>query len=256
MLPVKQMLATRSTDPHAGEVRLAIMQPYFLPYIGYFQLMAGTDKFVVLDDVHFINRGWINRNRIAVGGKPHWWTIPLVNATQNRLINEIEIAEDTGWKRKMLRMLELSYGRSEFAADTLALAREIVEAAHGRLSSFLFGQLHSVAAHLALTPTFVLSSEAHPKRDLTGQDRIIDICQREGAATYVNLPGGRDLYRRSVFVDAGIELLFLEPNLRRLDLRHNGGAEGPTLSIVDLLMLNPVTAIHRAAASMFQLSET
>ncbi len=80
---------------------LAIMQPYFLPYIGYFQLLNAVDTFVLYDDVNFINRGWVNRNTLLLGGKPHLFTLPLVNASQNRLIYEVEVSEDIAWRKKI-----------------------------------------------------------------------------------------------------------------------------------------------------------
>jgi hypothetical protein len=230
------------------------MQPYFLPYLGYFQMMSAVDKFVLLDDVNFINRGWINRNRIAVGGKPHWFTIPLLNASQNRLINDIMMVDDGGtWKRKMLRMFELSYSRSAFAVETLGFARQILDTTEARLSVFLAGHLRRMADHLGLRPNITVASEAHPRQGLVGSERILDICRRERATTYVNLPGGRNLYHSADFAAAGIGLRFLEPSWGELDLQH--GAAEPDLSIVDLLMLNPREAVGQAI-TMFSLTET
>lgn len=81
------------------------MQPYLLPYLGYYQLMASTDQFVILDDVGFINRGWINRNRIPIAGVSQYITLPLLKASQNREIREIDIAPDDGWKPWLARTL-------------------------------------------------------------------------------------------------------------------------------------------------------
>jgi hypothetical protein len=226
-------------------MRLAIMQPYFLPYIGYFQLMAAVDKFVLLDDVNFINGGWINRNRIAVKGEPHWLTLPLAKASQNRLINEIEIVDDPLWKRKTMRTVELSYQSAPFAGQILPLFSEVLQEAQGSLSTFLFYQLRRLADSIGIPIQIEQTSAIHPKEALTGQHRILEICAREGASTYVNLPGGRNLYDAELFAASGIELLFLDPNMSELNLRH-GGQEGPCLSILDLLMLNPVAAIREA----------
>jgi hypothetical protein len=234
-------------------MRLAIMQPYFLPYVGYFQLMAAVDKFVLLDDVNFINRGWINRNRIIVNGEPYWLTLPLAKASQNRLINEIEIVDDPVWPKKMMRSVELSYRSAPFADEILPLFSEILQEAHGSLSTFLFHQLRRVADYIGIPTRIEQASAIHPKGALTGQRRIVEICAREGASTYINPPGGRDFYDAALFTSTGIELLFLDPNLPALILRHSGGQEGPCLSILDLLMLNPRAAVHRAAG-MFRLS--
>jgi hypothetical protein len=232
-------------------MRLAIMQPYFLPYIGYFQLMAAADKIILLDDVNFIKRGWINRNRIVVHGQPRWLTLPLAKASQNRLISEIEIVDDPVWRRKALRQVELGYGLAPFASRILPLFHGMLSEARGPLSGFLFRLLRQVAGYIGIRTIIEPTSAIYPKQRRTGQDRILDICAQEGATSYLNLPGGRSLYDAELFAAAGIELRFLDPNLEKLALRYSG-TQGPIFSILDLLMLNPVTAIHEAtrAASL------
>ena len=214
-------------------MRLAIMQPYFLPYLGYFQLMSAVDKIVLLDDVNFINGGWINRNRIAVQGEPHWLTLPLAKASQNRLINEIEIVDDPLWKRKIIRTVELSYQSAPFAGQVLPLLSEMLQEARGSLSTFLFYQLRRLADYIGIPTQIEQTSVRYPKDALTGQRRILDICVREGAST-------RE--------DGVRELRFVNPNLETLALRYTG-TQGPILSILDLLMLNPVTAILATRAA-------
>lgn len=221
------------------------MQPYFLPYLGYFQLMAAVDKFVLLDDVNFITRGWINRNRIWVNNEPHWLTLPLAKASQNRLINEIEIIDEPSWKRKMLRTVEMSYRNAPFAQQSIRLFSGILQDARGLLSTFLFRQLRAVADYVGIEVRIEPTSAVFPKNGRAGQDRILDICIREGATSYLNLPGGRELYDRASFAAAGIELLFLDPSFASLALRHSG-PEGPFLSILDLVMLNSAVTVRDA----------
>ena len=232
-------------------MRLAIMQPYFLPYLGYFQLMSAVDKLVLLDDVTFIKGGWINRNRIVLNGQVRWLTLPLAKASQNRLINEIEIVDDPLWRRKTLRAVELGYRRAPFAAQVLPLFAEMVNEARGPLSTYLFRQLRRVADYIGLKAKIEASSTIYPKEGRSGQERILHICARENATHYVNLPGGQNLYDSDLFASAGVELLFLEPNSAEFSLRHSG-QEGPFLSILDLLMLNSAKAILRATG-MFRL---
>lgn len=232
-------------------MRLAIMQPYFMPYIGYFQLMSAVDKIVLLDDVNFINGGWINRNRIAVKGQPHWLTLPLARASQNRLINEIEIVDDPLWKRKAMRTIELSYRSAPFVEEVLPFLSNLLNKARGSLSAFLCWHLGQVAEFIGIEAKIEPTSAIYPKERRSGQHRIIDICTREGAASYVNLSGGKDLYEARLFASAGIDLLFLQPNLGVLPLRHSGD-QGPSLSIIDLLMFNSPAAI-RAATEMCSL---
>jgi hypothetical protein len=228
-------------------MRLAIMQPYFLPYIGYFQLMSAVDKFILLDDVNFINRGWINRNRIAVNGEPYWMTLPLIKASQNRLINEIEIFDDLSWKRKILRTVELSYRQAPHFAQVFPLFSEMVETARGPLDAFLADHLAHMTAYVGLDVRIEKTSGVYPKEGLTGQDRILDICRREQADSYFNLPGGRDLYDPATFSAVGVELLFIDPNFEAMRL-HHGGKEGPYLSILDLVMFNSAATVRDAIA--------
>ncbi|KXK47281.1 MAG: WbqC-like family protein [Bacteroidetes bacterium OLB10] len=92
---------------------VAIMQPYYMPYIGYFQMINAVDSFVFYDDVNFINRGWVNRNRILVNNEPSYITIPLLKASQNKLINEIEINYDKNFD-KITKTIQLNYKKSPF----------------------------------------------------------------------------------------------------------------------------------------------
>ena len=229
-------------------MKLAVMQPYLFPYLGYWQLLAAVDKFVILDDVNYINRGWINRNRVAVNGKPAWFTVPLVGASQNRLINEMEIVPDNGWKRKMERMMSEAYAQAPEAQDVLPLLHRWLAGASGSLSRFLYETIKEVATFLGIATTIVPSSSIYPKNDLKGQSRILDICRREGATTYVNPPGGSEIYDAELFRRAGIELIFLQPDLHTGQLQ-SGADEGVVLSIIDHMLCNPREMLVDAVAS-------
>lgn len=218
-------------------MRLAIMQPYFLPYIGYFQLMAAVEKFILLDDVNYINRGWINRNRIAIRDQPHWLTVPLVKASQNRLIAEIELHSDAVWRCKLGQTITTNYAKAPFFAQVYPMVEKILNCPTLSLSAFLCHSLRLVATYLGVTTSIMPTSSVYPKGDLKGQYRIVDICQRVGATSYLNPPGGKELYDRELFNAAGIELYFLQPNFDAIKLVY-GGNEGPVLSILDLMMWN------------------
>lgn len=224
------------------------MQPYLFPYLGYWQLLAAVDKFVILDDVNYINRGWINRNRLAVNGKPTWLTLPLAGASQNRLICEIDIATDDGWKRTMERMVSMAYAKAPESDTVLPLLYHWLEGASGNLSRSLHESIKEVAMYLDIKTTIVPSSRAYPKNGLKGQQRILDICRREGTTVYVNPPGGRDIYDAELFHQAGIELLFLQPNLHS-DQLQSGASDGAALSMLDHMMHNPRGVLVSAAAA-------
>lgn len=221
------------------------MQPYFFPYLGYWQLLAAVDTFVLLDDVNFINRGWINRNRIAVNGLPSWLTVPLQGASQNRLIRDIDIVADDEWKKKMQRTLSASYTQAPESRRVLSLFEQWLNRADGNLSAALHSSITQISAALGIATSVVPSSSIYPKNDLKGQDRILDICQREGASVYVNPPGGRELYDAEAFRQAGIELMFLQPDLHQNKLR-TGATDGSVLSILDSMMHNPAEELADA----------
>jgi hypothetical protein len=226
-------------------MKLAIMQPYLFPYLGYWQLLASVDMFVVLDDVHYINRGWINRNRVAVDSKPIWMTVPLSKASQNRLIREIDILPDNGWKSRMKQMLSRAYAQAPEVNAVLPLFYSWLENACGGLSRSLYDSIGKIAEYLDIATKVVPTSSVYPKNGLKGQRRILDICRRENATIYVNLPGGRDIYDVDLFRRAGIELLFLQPDLHTGQLRSSIN-DGTVLSIIDHMMHNPREALISA----------
>ncbi|MEO7167155.1 MAG: WbqC family protein [Chthoniobacterales bacterium] len=217
-------------------MKLAIMQPYLLPYIGYFQLMAAVDKFVIYDDVQFIKGGWINRNRILLGGREHAFTAPLLGASPNRLINEIELVQNTGWRRKVLRTIEQAYTGAAHYAEVLPLLSRIVSYPERQLTAYLLHSLEVLKTYLEIPASLINTSATYQNQDLKGQERILDICRREGASVYVNASGGRDLYRSEAFRAQGIALRFLDPEPFTYD---QGTIHfSPSLSIVDVLMFN------------------
>jgi hypothetical protein len=223
-------------------MKLAIMQPYFFPYLGYFQLMAAVDRFVLLDDVAFINRGWINRNRILVSGKEQLVTVPLRQASQNRLIRDIEVCEEPPWREKFLKTLQQAYRRAPFFASAYACVEETLRTPSRDIGSLASASLQAVATHLGIQTFVVRSSSVYENAALKGSERILDICRREGADEYFNAPGGRALYRAEDFRDRGMELHFVQPAPFRYS-QLGGGDFVPWLSIIDVLMFNSPEAV-------------
>lgn len=211
------------------------MQPYFMPYIGYWQLLSSADRFIVLDDVAYIRRGWINRNRILVNGKVHFFTLPVRAASQNRAINELELATDAKWLKCFALTLEQNYRKAPCFEETLGFLKPVLVNCHGRLLPFLLSSIDSVARHLDIRTPRVLASSVATSRRSCGQERIIDLCRVEGATDYINLPGGRDLYRQDAFQRCGVRLGFLAPQVRQYP-QYPPGLWWPGLSIIDMLM--------------------
>ncbi|MBS4096582.1 MAG: WbqC family protein [Sulfuricella sp.] len=225
---------------------IAVMQPYFLPYIGYFQLIAAVDKFVVFDDVNFINRGWINRNRLLLNGAAHTFTVPLRGASQNKLICEIELLDQPDWRNKLLRTIHHAYGKAPCYAHVSGLLESVVNYSSTRLDEFLLYSIREVVAYLAMEVEIADTSRIYQNAHLKGQERILDICRQERADIYVNSIGGVDLYDRAAFSQHGLTLHFL----RSRSIGYSQGKAGQVagLSMLDVLMFNEPEAVRRLLA--------
>lgn len=227
---------------------IAIMQPYFLPYIGYFQLLAAVDKFVVLDDVNYINRGWVNRNRLLQKGIPHTFTMPLRGASQNRLICDIELVSEQNWRDKLMRTIRQAYGKAPCYAQVSALLECLVNYPSVRIDEFLLNSLREIVRYLSLEVEIVSTSRVYKNAHLKGQERILDICRQEQADVYINPIGGVDLYDRTSFLEQGIRLYFLRS--RPVSYPQGTGEYVPWLSILDVLMFNEPPAVRQLLAEM------
>jgi len=231
-------------------MKIAVMQPYLFPYIGYWQLLANVDRFVVFDDAAFIPRGWIHRNRIVVNGAPYRFTLPVANGSQNRLICDIVRADNASWRDGFTKTLRQSYAGAENFNEAFLLVTKALENPERNLAKLLVFSLASVCEYLGIHTEIIVASGRYGNRELRGQTRILDICEREGARSYLNLPGGEALYERASFEKKGIELKFLRPSSPTYSQR---AAEFfPWLSIIDVMMHCGAEKI-RAALGDFSL---
>jgi hypothetical protein len=210
------------------------MQPYLFPYVGYFQLMAAVDTFVLLDDVSFINRGWINRNRIAVNGQPLTFTVPLEAVSQNKRINEISLVKGQAWRQKLLKTVEQTYRKSTGFEQCFPVIKGIVEDEEENLSAYVRNSLTALKDWFGLKAHIEASSASYGNRHLSGEARIIDICKQEGAKVYINLAGGVDLYDKAHFATEGMELKFLKA--AQVEYKQGRHDFISSLSIIDLMM--------------------
>jgi hypothetical protein len=216
---------------------LALNQPYWFPYLGYFQLIHAADRFVVYDDVTYIKGGWINRNRILVGGEPHYFTVPTQDASSFKPIRDVAVGEQREWRKKMLRTIEQAYSKAPEFAAVFPLVEAVVRSPEPHVAGLAVASLRAVMGYLGITTELVASSSGYGNADLHGEARVLDICHREGAHVYVNASGGMALYDKAHFAARGVELRFLKPLLT--PYRQFGAAFVPGLSIVDVLMFNP-----------------
>lgn len=224
-------------------MKLAIMQPYFLPYTGYFQLMAAVDKFVVFDDVNYINRGWINRNHLLLNGKAYTFTLPLCHASQNRLICDHELIEDDRWREKLLRTIEQAYLKAPCYASVAPLVERVINYPSRKLEIFLLNSIYEIANYLDLSTNIVKSSRCYSNAEMKGEERILDICKKEGATQYFNAIGGESLYKRANFLANGVGLEFIRS--KPFSYSQGNNQFVPCLSILDVLMFNKKNEVRK-----------
>lgn len=224
-------------------MKLAIMQPYLFPYLGYFQLLHAVDQFVVYDDVNYITRGWINRNRVLENGAAKLITLNTRGASQNVHINQVGVG-DNG--EKLLKTILHCYRKAPHFATTFPVVEQAMTSGDGNLAAFLASSLQVLASYLGLAPRWLVSSEISQDRTLRGEDRIIHLCQVLAATEYINLPGGRALYEQDRFARHDIKLSFIATKTG--EYAQFDAAFVPNLSIIDVLMFNSVERCREMVA--------
>ena len=229
-------------------MKLAIMQPYFMPYIGYFQAMAAVDKYLLYDKVAFIKKGWINRNRIYIQNVgTQFITIPLKNKSSFTNISDVQIDNTTDWRSKMLNLIYYNYKRSLFFDVVYPLMENSIKQSSELISEYNFVVLNQIATFLDINTPIELSTdpmyegieEQLAKYDdslLRKYDRIKFICQANNADNYINPIGGQDLYDKKVFAEHGIKLSFVQTE--QFAYPQFAPEFIPNLSIIDVLMHN------------------
>ena len=217
------------------------MQPYFLPYIGYFQLIAAVDLFVIYDHIKYTKKGWINRNRYLLNGSEAMFSLPLRKGSDALDIVERELAADFD-RGKLLGQFAGAYRRAPHFDQTFALMERIVRHPDDNLFGYIHHALTTVCAHLAVQTEIRVSSTLSFDNDLKGQDKVLAICEATGTRRYINSIGGTELYAKPDFAARGVELQFLKP--RSFEYPQFGQPFVPWLSMVDVLMFNPVGAVR------------
>ena len=215
--------------------KIAIMQPYIFPYIGYFHLIHAADKFVFLDDVNYINRGWINRNRIIAPDKKtdHLFTIPLEKTSQNKKINEIRLHENfVKWRDTFRKTFEAGYKSAPYYENARAIVFSLLDSTGpGKpIADLARKSVKSCSEYLGLKKEWVDSSSKYNNAELKKGARLIDICKQEDTNHYINAIGGQEIYTKEAFAADGIQLSFVKS-----DLKPYREPFLPGLSIIDLI---------------------
>jgi hypothetical protein len=225
------------------------MQPYFLPYIGYFQLIAAVDVFIVYDNIKYTKKGWINRNRMLQDGKDVMFSLPLKSDSDYLNVCERQLAAEFN-RDKLLNQFRGAYRRAPYFVQTISLIEQIVRHEDTNLFRFLHHSISRTCEHLSLGTEIRISSGIAIDHSLKNQDKVLAICEATGADTYVNAIGGIDLYSREEFRERGLDLKFIQS--RPYEYRQFGSEFVPWLSIIDVMMFNSIDAIKESLNTNFE----
>jgi hypothetical protein len=231
-------------------MRVAIMQPYILPYIGYFQLISAVDRFVIYDDIKYTKKGWINRNRMLLNGRGTLFSIPIKGASDRLHIRDRKLALDFD-RGKLLNAFREAYRSAPYFSVTFPLLETIVWHNEENLFGFLHYSIVRTCDHLGIATRIEVSSAFDIDHGLKGEAKVMALCAATGADIYINPIGGTELYSASSFADRGVDLSFLRSN--EISYDQLGGPFIPWLSIVDVMMFNSIDAIKEKFLSSYEL---
>lgn len=220
-------------------MKLGIMQPYFFPYIGYWQLLTAVDIFIIYDNLEYSKKGWINRNRMLLNGKDVLFTLPLKGDSDYLNIDQRKIAESFD-KDKMLNRFAAAYRKAPYFDQTFPLVERLVQWNKENLFWFLYHSVVSIVEHLAIQVEIRISSQVPIDHTLKSQDKVLAMCKATGADTYINAIGAlaMGLYSRKKFQEKEVELKFIKTN--PIEYKQFGNEFVPWLSIIDVMMFNPL----------------
>ena len=231
-------------------MRLAIMQPYFFPYIGYFQLIAAVDQFIVYDNIKYTKKGWINRNRMLKNGKDEMFSLPLKSDSDYLDVCKRELAADFN-RDKLLNQIKSAYRRAPYFAQTFPVVEQIVRYEDANLFRFLHHSIVKTCEHLEIKTEIKISSSLAIDHGLKNQDKVLSLCEAVGASTYVNAIGGKELYSKETFREKGLELKFIQS--KPFEYPQFDNEFVPWLSIIDVMMFNPLDAIQNCISTNYEL---
>jgi hypothetical protein len=214
-------------------MRVAIMQPYLFPYLGYYQLAFSVDSWVFYDDVMYIKQGYINRNYILVNAASHLYTVPIKDQSSFRAINKHHAIPPFD---KILRLIAQAYAKTTYVDRVFPLVASVLDGRETNIARIAGNSLHAVFDYLGISIRAFWSSEIRGHKDLKGQDRVLAICKTLGASEYVNPSGGVDLYDEALFSTHGVRLRF--HRMHPVSYHQGNSPFVPNLSMIDVLMRN------------------
>ena len=229
---------------------VAIMQPYFLPYIGYFQLISAADVFVVYDNIKYTKKGWINRNRMLLNGCDVTFTLPLRKDSDSLDVVLRELAADFE-RDKLLNRFREAYRHAPYFSQTFPLLERIMNFKERNLFDYILNSIIEMCAHLCIRCEIRASSAIAIDHQVKAQDKVLALCKALSADRYVNAIGGMEMYSKEEFSTVGIALNFIKSHA--CEYKQFGKEFVPGLSIVDVLMFNPPSRVREWVSTNYEL---
>lgn len=225
-------------------MKLAIMQPYFLPYIGYWQLLQAVDEFVIYDNIEFTKKGWFNRNRILDGDHDRLFTIPIKKDSDYLPVDQRFLSDDSAKEiERTLRIIEATYKKAPYFAMAFPVIEACFRFADKNLFAYTYNSIQLICNYLEIDTRIVVSSHVAIDHSLKAENKVLAICKAESATTYINAIGGIDLYDKERFAHEGVSLQFIKAD--DIVYQQFGDAFVPWLSIIDVMMFNDTDQIKR-----------
>lgn len=230
-------------------MRLAIMQPYFFPYIGYFQLIGAVDLFLLYDNIKYTKKGWINRNRILQDGKDVTFSLPLKNDSDALDIDQRELAVNFN-RDKLLNRICATYRRAPHFPATFALVEQVIRYENTNLFNFLHNSIVKICEYLNIATEIRISSSINIDHSLKHEKKVLALCTAVGTSTYINSIGGLKIYSVENFLCQGFELKFIRPTL--FTYKQFDKPFVPWLSIIDVMMFNSLHDTKNAIINHYE----
>lgn len=232
-------------------MKVAIKQPCFMPYVGYFQVIKYVDTYVLYDDVNYYKGGYINRNNILVNNRSNMIVIPVKDASRRKLINEVELHKEDRLFRNATKTIQMAYKKAPYFDAVFPIIERVLDSDDQLVSELAQRSIVEVAAYLGFKTRFIVSSESFSNsRGIEKEQRLITICKEIGAKSYVCDIGGEEIYKKENFEKEGLDLQFFVPALS--EYKQFDADFIPALSIIDALMFNSVEEVN-AMMDRFEL---
>jgi hypothetical protein len=225
-------------------MKVAVMQPYIFPYLGYFQLVNAVDIFVFGDDVNYIKGGWISRNKILLNNEAYLLSFPCKKRSQNKLIKDVKIDMRSKYYDNILLTLKHAYTKAPHFIEIFPILETIFKADFDNISDLASHSVITISDYLEINTKFLYTSiDFGNTKGQEKSERLITINKELGGTNYINPIGGKQLYSKDYFARNGLLLNFLETEIAPYAQFENEFIPG--LSIIDVLMFNSLEDVKK-----------